>query len=565
MNTIVKDIELKKIRRSKLNPRKIVKKTLKGSDLFESIKRNGIQHPIEVRLIGKNGQATYELLSGDRRLTIAQELKLKSVSAIVYVGMDDAEAYDKTHFENVGREDLAPMEQAQDAQNLMSIYKGDIKAVASKLSLTKKGVKMRLCLQNLSPEWQQALKTARPEDLPVENMTVHDMTIAHLELIARMEHHIQNEILGDEDDGQIPGLYNWQGLISVKYLKHMLSEKYTRILSGVPWDLEDESLRPNAGSCAKCKNRSDTEVQKELWDVEVEGKGKKSTAIVKCLDDECFHAKLGRWQAQLIKKAKEKHAGLRVVGLPQDAESGDYGEITLANEVQQAKKSDKDAFPVVVLNGVKTGKVTYAKLRTSLSGSSHSKQKPDKSQPKPLKERRRQLHGLRVGIVLSALDEFLNDTVMPVKKNFTLQMMSAMVAVFGGTGCGSAKDKDRQTVDILATGGVVMGTRGYSSKAEKADTKTIMWWMLLKDMRDAISYTTGESALGKEKAAKWIAELVAFDWDKASKQACEKKQEPKSWANVNEDGTPKGSPSPKKKSKKQSKLKKGEIQTGKAT
>jgi hypothetical protein len=96
----------------------------------------------------------------------------------------------------------------------------------------------------------------------------------------------------------------------------------------------------------------------------------------------------------------------------------------------------------------------------------------------------------------------------------------------------------------LAQGGKVQAAKDYTSTPTEADTRTILWWKLTRDMKEAISHTNAESALARESAGKWIAELTGFDWDKAFQAACEQKKEPKSWALLNEDGTPRAEKAP---------------------
>ena len=79
MKTETKEINVADVKVTKLNPREINKKELKSSDLYQSIKDNGIQVPIMVR---KNGKL--ELLAGERRLSIAKDLKIEKIPAIIY-------------------------------------------------------------------------------------------------------------------------------------------------------------------------------------------------------------------------------------------------------------------------------------------------------------------------------------------------------------------------------------------------------------------------------------------------------------------------------------------------
>ena len=523
--TEVRQISIKEIVRSGLNPRQIAKPQLKESELFHSIKQNGVQHPIEVREIRKGNQVHFELLSGERRLSASEELKLTTVPAIVYTDMTEAEAYEKTHFENRGREDLRPIEMATDAQNLMKVYQGDLKAVASTLGITPKAVKLRLQLRNLSSAWTKVLH--KPDSQP-NSYNVHNLSIAHLELIARMDHAIQDELL-DGDEGLAPDLCHFGGIISVGGLRSHIASRYTMSLSGAPWDLGDEVLVKEAGSCVKCAKRSDSEVQRELWEAE-DKEDKKPKDIVRCLDGVCFKNKLAVWQDKAVAQAQKQHEGLRVVGNQNTKEK--YGNLAVASsEIVPAKKGEKGAFPVLVLDDTKK-RIGYAKP-------AKAELPPVKSTaPKTLVERREQLRGQRIAIVLDKLKVEIEKGAIPLEKISTIELMAAMVSVFGGTGPARATEQNSASVELLQAKGKVMARKDWSAKEMPADVKTILWWKLAPDLKKSLQAKNGLDALTKEKHGRWLSSLIGFDWDKAFTLASEEKKEPKAWAFMPPDAPP---------------------------
>ena len=75
----------------------------------------------------------------------------------MYTKMDDKAAFDITFLENYARADLAPIEQGRAVEILMTKYDNDVKAVASKLGWTERGVRMCAKLKDLSAEWRKAL------------------------------------------------------------------------------------------------------------------------------------------------------------------------------------------------------------------------------------------------------------------------------------------------------------------------------------------------------------------------------------------------------------------------
>jgi hypothetical protein len=309
-------------------------------------------------------------------------------------------------------------------------------------------------------------------------------------------------------------------------------------LSGVPWKLDDESL-VETGSCEKCGKRSDSEMQRELWDSEDEEKKTKGKRVVRCLDGRCFEMKLRKWQDKVIEEARKEYQHLRIIGYG-DAKAR-YGELSVSpNDVVEAKKSDKNSFPVIVLNGAKTG-ISYAKLRETGRNKADSK---EVDRPKTLAQKHQHLKGLRVGIVLEKLKAFLDKGAMPLENKWTVELMAALVAVYGGTGQARTDQKSVKAIEALAKGEKVLSVRDWGSTPSEADTKTILWWKLKKDLKEAMNHKNATEALMAAGSAKWLAELVGFEWDKAFEEACEEKKEPKAWASLNEDGTPKGERTP---------------------
>ncbi|HBH87991.1 MAG TPA: chromosome partitioning protein ParB, partial [Syntrophaceae bacterium] len=83
--------------------------------LVTSIKKNGIIQPIVVR---RSGNA-YEIIAGERRWRAAQEAGLKEVPIIVR-DAEDSQAAELSLIENVQREGLNPLDEAEAYQMLIT-------------------------------------------------------------------------------------------------------------------------------------------------------------------------------------------------------------------------------------------------------------------------------------------------------------------------------------------------------------------------------------------------------------------------------------------------------------
>jgi ParB family chromosome partitioning protein len=113
MSEVVKEIELKKIHPSKLNPRLQVN-VERLNELAASIREVGLLEPIIVRPL----KSEYEVVVGERRYRAAQQAGLEEVLAIVREYNDD-EVAQLNLIENVQREELNAIEKGKVCQYLL--------------------------------------------------------------------------------------------------------------------------------------------------------------------------------------------------------------------------------------------------------------------------------------------------------------------------------------------------------------------------------------------------------------------------------------------------------------
>lgn len=110
----VQNIELKLIEPNPFQPRKNFDKVA-INELSVSIKIHGVLQPIILR----NAKKGYQIVVGERRFRASKEAGLKEIPAVVR-DMTDAEMMELSVIENLQREDLSPMEEAESYQFLMS-------------------------------------------------------------------------------------------------------------------------------------------------------------------------------------------------------------------------------------------------------------------------------------------------------------------------------------------------------------------------------------------------------------------------------------------------------------
>lgn len=145
----VRELNLTKIVSNPFQPRRIFDDgALK--DLAASIKENGILQPIIVRHNPKDNQQ-YEILAGERRWRAAKLAQETTIPAIVRK-LDDEQMMQASILENLQREDLTPLEEAQAYRDMMTTLHLTQEQVAKRLGKARSAVANLLRLLNLPPE-----------------------------------------------------------------------------------------------------------------------------------------------------------------------------------------------------------------------------------------------------------------------------------------------------------------------------------------------------------------------------------------------------------------------------
>ena len=112
-------ISIKDIIRNKLQPGKIFDKE-KLKELTDSIRERGIIQPIIVRP-DKSDKGRYEIVAGERRWLASQNAGLHEVPVVI-LDIDDEKSLEFAIVENVQRQDLNPIEEAQGYQKLIDEF-----------------------------------------------------------------------------------------------------------------------------------------------------------------------------------------------------------------------------------------------------------------------------------------------------------------------------------------------------------------------------------------------------------------------------------------------------------
>lgn len=116
--------------------------------LAQSIRENGIIQPIIVR---PRASGEYEIIAGERRWRAADRAGLEYVPVIIRQNISDQQALEIALLENVQRQDLDAIEEAEGYQRLIQEFGYTQEAIAQTLGKSRPHVANTLRLLNLAP------------------------------------------------------------------------------------------------------------------------------------------------------------------------------------------------------------------------------------------------------------------------------------------------------------------------------------------------------------------------------------------------------------------------------
>lgn len=280
-------IPLGQLHESKTNPRKTWGKL---DDLVENVRKVGILQPLLART---NGGKTYELVFGHRRFRAAKAAGLESVPVMIRT-MTDLEVLEAQVIENLHREDVHALEEAEGYERLHDTHGCSVDDIAAKVGKSRAYVYARMKLLALGPEGRAAFYDG----------TVSASVALYL---ARVPASMQVEALKllAEEAGEVSGWYpEKEGdkpptditPLGARDASRLLRDRFMLTLATAPFDRGDATLVPAAGSCTDCPKRSGN--QKDLFaDV--------STPDL-CTDPTCFATKRTAAAAETIAKLEKK-------------------------------------------------------------------------------------------------------------------------------------------------------------------------------------------------------------------------------------------------------------------
>lgn len=284
-------VAITSIARSLTNPRKHFDPA-KLQELADSITASGVHQPILLRPLPphrledthrearalKQPAPEYELVAGERRWRACQLAGVKQVPAMIRP-MTDEQALEAQVIENLQREDVTELEEAEGYESLMKHSKLNADQVGTKISKSRAYVYSRLKLLDLCLQAREALREGKIDfsrALLAARIPNEQLQIKAVDFMVK-----------EDWQGDLPGYR--------ECAKHVQREFMLR-LDTARFKITDASLVPAAGNCLDCKKR--TGAEPELFsDID--------SADV-CTDPKCFHEKSDAQTALLVRDAQDK-------------------------------------------------------------------------------------------------------------------------------------------------------------------------------------------------------------------------------------------------------------------
>lgn len=268
------------------NPRKYFDPA-KLQELADSIKASGVHQPVLLRPLPAErledtfraaraqGQPApeYELVAGERRWRACQIAGVAEIPAMIRP-MTDAQALEAQVIENLQREDVTELEEAEGYQILMDTVGINADEVGQRIGKSRSYVYGRLKVLALCSEARQALREKRLDfscALEIARIPNEQLQLKALDWATTPDY-----------EGTRP---------SARQVQNHVRRNYTLRLEHAPFDREDAALCPAAGACSACPHRTGNQQDTE------------SSADV-CTNPPCYHAKEEAHAAQLRERAQ---------------------------------------------------------------------------------------------------------------------------------------------------------------------------------------------------------------------------------------------------------------------
>ncbi|MBY0462194.1 MAG: ParB/RepB/Spo0J family partition protein [Alphaproteobacteria bacterium] len=220
------EISIDSLKPGRMQPRHYFNEE-KMQTLIESVRQKGVLQPLLVR---ETESGYYEIIAGERRWRAAKEAGLSNVPVII-VACNDREALELGLIENLQRDDLNPMEEAESLHKLLVDHQKTQEEIAFSISKSRSYVANTLRLMQLPEEVKNLLREGK--------LTAgHARSILNSNNIEELAKRIVNEKL------------------SVRAAEHLVKKHKTPTMMGQPIiDPDVQALADRIGEAVSMKTK----------------------------------------------------------------------------------------------------------------------------------------------------------------------------------------------------------------------------------------------------------------------------------------------------------------------
>lgn len=173
-------------------------------DLVDSVKEKGILQPLLVRKRKGNG-SEYEIIAGERRWRAAKEVGLKEVPVIIK-DFSDKETLEVALIENLQRQDLSPLEEAEGYRRLLEEFSHTQEELSKVIGKSRSHIANTVRLLNLpekiknyigtgelSAGHARALINAKHPEALADKVVLKGLNVRQTERLAREDKDIESK------------------------------------------------------------------------------------------------------------------------------------------------------------------------------------------------------------------------------------------------------------------------------------------------------------------------------------------------------------------------------------
>lgn len=207
------------------------------AELAETIKEIGVMQPILVRTNHK-GDTPLELIAGERRWRASKLAGVKDIPVILRDDLDDAIIVKMQMIENLQREDLNPLDEAQGYRRMIDEYGYTAETLAAEIHKSRSYIFSQLKLLDLCEDGQRLLRGGA-------------ITASVALYIARIPTpDLQLKAINDVTET------NWLGeKMSARAAARHIQNRYMTRLKAAPFPLDVEGVA-GIGTCTHCPKRT---------------------------------------------------------------------------------------------------------------------------------------------------------------------------------------------------------------------------------------------------------------------------------------------------------------------